>query len=1014
MVGIDEIGKVGLVAGVSCSLIAHGVGFTAETLSDLSSPQLDSKAINHLCNSLSASVIYADARLYETTRTLGGEIIAINLSNVLAGPECEISKKSFPNDIEANDVAFLFHTSGTSSGLPKSIPQTHHAAVGVLPCLPADGNPATFSTTPLYHGGIADCLRAWSSGATIHLFPGTQPITTTNILRAIEQANTYAQGACTVKYFTSVPYILQMLATESEGSQGLSALQRMDLVGVGGAALPTALGDELVSKNVNLVSRYGSAECGFLLSSHREYKDDQAWSWLRADPSLQPRFYDFEAQTHNDAGDGPELYEFIVKPEWPHRGKTNRDDGSFATADLFERHPDIPHAWRYHSRADAQITLVNGKKFDPSPIEGELLASAAGQRLLKDVMIFGTGRDVPGLLLFARGDVDVIDEAHLIGEIWPTLEKMNRHTQNHARISRANVVVVKREPSAAATLPKSSKGTILRKQAESSFHDEIERAYGDADNEDASSERKLDHVPDDQVVAVLSKLFDDVLGRHIDPSEDLFTQGVDSIACLQLKKRISKILLDPSGSTLPLNVIYDQGSINQLSEYILKRRKSDGASAEIDDDESNEHQCMLDLVSKYKHGVKKPTKTHDPDKKQTVVLTGATGLLGAHLLDVLLQDASIEKVFCLVRAKDVTDATNRVAESIKSRGLAPPSIAHGKKASLECLPAALSDKMLGLAEADWKRIAEETSLIIHSAWPVNFALKLKSFESQLAGLRNLQQLRDATVGSSAQFVFISSIAAVSAAEPDGRTVPETPSSNPADASPLGYSRSKWVAERMCTTDHVDERQSESSNASESASEGSPFTIVRVGQLCGNSQGVWNRTEAYPLMLSSAKITGCIPQLDEPLSWLPADQAAHAIIEIALSRSKITTSGTDGPIFHVLNHHQKPTWTQTMSQIIKQGASASAKPRGKEPWTDVKIVPASEWLQRLEKALETKDHPARSLLSLWQSAYAKPQETSPLIFENKSAQAVSASLHGVQPLNGNVVMRMWKWIDEKEE
>jgi non-ribosomal peptide synthetase component F len=53
------------------------------------------------------------------------------------------------------NVAYIHHTSGTSSGLPKPIPQTHHAAVSVLPCLD-DHDFATFTAAPLYPGGISD------------------------------------------------------------------------------------------------------------------------------------------------------------------------------------------------------------------------------------------------------------------------------------------------------------------------------------------------------------------------------------------------------------------------------------------------------------------------------------------------------------------------------------------------------------------------------------------------------------------------------------------------------------------------------------------------------------------------------------------------------------------------------------------------------------------------------------------------------------------------------------------
>ena len=34
------------------------------------------------------------------------------------------------------------------------------------------------------------------------------------------------------------------------------------------------------------------------------------------------------------------------------QAKTNRTDGSFATADLFIPHPTIKDAWKYHSRTE--------------------------------------------------------------------------------------------------------------------------------------------------------------------------------------------------------------------------------------------------------------------------------------------------------------------------------------------------------------------------------------------------------------------------------------------------------------------------------------------------------------------------------------------------------------------------------------------------------------------------------------------------------------------------------------
>jgi hypothetical protein len=109
-----------------------------------------------------------------------------------------------------------------------------------------------------------------------------------------------------VKYFSSVPYILQMMEADEKG---LEFLQGMEIVGVGGAALPAEVGDRLVKNKVNLISRFGSAECGFILSSYREFSVDKDWQYLRN--YNPPKLVEFEGRE-----DG--LAELVIKPGWPH------------------------------------------------------------------------------------------------------------------------------------------------------------------------------------------------------------------------------------------------------------------------------------------------------------------------------------------------------------------------------------------------------------------------------------------------------------------------------------------------------------------------------------------------------------------------------------------------------------------------------------------------------------------------------------------------------------------------
>lgn len=288
----------------------------------LIAPQCQPAAIAHLCKSCNASNLLFDEA--HSDRAQQAERVAqkqgqndFHSTSIPLGPEedvFEVITAPIETHVEAinadeTDVAYLHHTSGTSSGLPKPIPQSHRGALIVLPHLPKIPGIATFTTTPLYHGGIADLFRCWTSNALIWLFPGKDvPITAKNICQCLEQAKLYAKEEVLpkVKYFSSVPYVLQMM---EEDDNGLVWLKDMNIVGVGGAALPAEVGNRLVNRGINLISRFGSAECGFSLSSFRDFNKDKEWQYLRNyNPSNSLSF------EPRDGG----LAELVIEVGWPH------------------------------------------------------------------------------------------------------------------------------------------------------------------------------------------------------------------------------------------------------------------------------------------------------------------------------------------------------------------------------------------------------------------------------------------------------------------------------------------------------------------------------------------------------------------------------------------------------------------------------------------------------------------------------------------------------------------------
>ncbi|KAL9120345.1 MAG: hypothetical protein Q9187_003101 [Circinaria calcarea] len=880
--------------------------------------------------------------------------------------------------VSEQDVAYLHHTSGTSTGLPKPIAQTHRAAVGVLPCLTNGKDCASFTTTPLYHGGIADCFRAWTSGALIWLFPGKGiPITADNVLRSLETAKkaTLQQHAPTVKYFSSVPYVLQMLAAETKG---LDLLRDMDIVGVGGAALPQEAGDELVKEGVNLISRFGSAECGFLMSSHRNYATDTEWQYLRSG-------HGSGALGFEKRDDG--LAELIVLPNWPHMAKRNRDDGSFATADLFAPHPKIPAAWKYHSRADSQLTLITGKKFDPAPLEAAIATSS----LLSDVLIFGNGQQYPGALLFLSEFGTQMESSELLDQIWLRVEKMNAESQVHTRLSKSMLVIM---PADTPGLEKSSKGTILRNAAEKRYQEQINAAYAKESfpGNDEKEGRLRPIISDNDVPQFVLQTIKNVTSKvdSIPEDADLFSEGVDSVACMQIRAILQKNVIRRDIPVLPLNVV--------LSKYLIDLRKGRGTESE------DEVQLMKNLVTEYSHF---PTaigeQSHDslgetkgsPIKGEVVVLTGATGALGAHILDQLRSVASVSSIICLVRAADPAAAYTRVNKSLLQRQKAGLAFSDPK---VSCVITKLGKPNLGLPSDAYSRLKREVTVIIHAAWAVNFSMHLRSFvKDHIAGLRNLIGLSlQSSHSTTPRFIFCSSTASVLGPATQ-LPIQETVSKNPNTASTLGYSRSKWVAESICEQANL-----------HSGLQGR-ISILRIGQLCGDTQsGVWNVTEAWPLMLSTVKITGSLPALkDEKLAWLPVDIAAQAVLQIAFSAT--VASDRKIQVYHLVNEDRTVTWMDLLSWI-----------RALDP-NPFKVVPAREWVTQLEKATgESARHPARKLLGLWKGAYcAEDSDAAPssekkaeVVFEMENTKKVAPVLRDVRLISEEHFRKIWQWMERE--
>lgn len=469
-------------------------------------------------------------------------------------------------------------------------------------------------------------------------------------------------------------------------------------------------------------------------------------------------------------------------------------------------------------------------------------------------------------------------------------------------------------------IPVATKLSILRPACYKKFsgiineiYDRFEKGTGQP-KRDINDKGELESFLRETILGALG----DKAAPGLTPDTDLFAYGVDSLQATRVRNVISKSL-ELGNVSLGQNIVYEQPSISQLAQYLLDIK----AGTKSDDSPEAAHKLMLSLVDKWAAKlVKQDLNGYIPPPGPTgevVVLTGATGSLGAHILDQLTRRDDVASVICLSRAKSHQDSLQRVYDSLqqRQRHLSPQAMS-----KVMSFAADVNKPDLGLEPEQYELLRLQSTSIIHNAWPVNFVLSLASFDEHIGGAVNLLNLALKSPRKVKPSFFFSSSVGTVQGRPDP-VVHETFSDHPATAGGMGYGRSKWVVEKI-----LERAGSETRGR---------VGVLRIGQLAGDTEtGVWNETEAWPLMFRSANTTGHLPLLEEKLNWLPVDMAGKAIAEIVSSYSTSNTSNTQSQpsarVYHVLNANPAP-WSSVLEGLEKGGVQ-------------FKAVERRQWLERL--------------------------------------------------------------------
>lgn len=362
-----------------------------------------------------------------------------------------------------------------------------------------------------------------------------------------------------------------------------------------------------------------------------------------------------------------------------------------------------------------------------------------------------------------------------------------------------------------------------------------------------------------------------------------------------------------------------------------------------------------------------------------VIVTGATGSLGAQVVAVLASHSSVKMVVCINRHRP-TPVEARQDDAFSSRGITLTPKARSK---LRILATDSSQPQLGLETSEYRWLTQHGSHIVHSAWPLSGSRPMSAFASQFQTMRNLLDLaRDIAVHRRVGFQLVSSLSVVGhAKEPLVREDRVHMDS----VLPPGYGEAKWVCERM-----LDETLHKHPALFRAMA-------VRPAQIAGSStSGVWNSVEQIPFIVKSAQSLGAWPNFRGTVRWIPVDAVAAILVDLLYIGDK--TAPDPWPIYHIDDPVGRP-WEE-ISSVLADALDIPAS----------QFMPFKEWLGKVARSSKPEiENPAGRLVDFLKQNFER-LSCGELVLDTTRAQEHSAAMRALAPVSADVArgyIRAWK-------
>jgi nonribosomal peptide synthetase MxcG len=296
-----------------------------------------------------------------------------------------------------------------------------------------------------------------------------------------------------------------------------------------------------------------------------------------------------------------------------------------------------------------------------------------------------------------------------------------------------------------------------------------------------------------------------------------------------------------------------------------------------------------------------------------VLLTGATGFVGVHLLHALISE-STARVTCLVRAEDQPRAYERLHAALAQQGLRIPDLG----VRVRVMAADLTQPRFGLSERVYQQLAEGCDSLFHCAATVSLTRGYASLRADnVLATRAIIEL--AACGAPKALHHVSTVAV-------GRGEETFVAAH--EGLRDGYTQSKWAAERLIE---------------QARAWGVDATVYRLGRVVGSpASGYVNAADIVWRIVRAGVPRGALPELDVCEPWTPVDFVARVLVELARATKR-------APLYNLAPE----------PQVALRDVFAWIREFG----YTLELLPVPAWLARLRDATDEETVATRAFFEL---------------------------------------------------